>query len=89
MITELHTVMRELNSRVNEGMRVRLIWSERDDQTFVVVTDIRGGETFSVQVSAGEHALDVFHHPYAYAAWHGIDVHPPAPIAEPAVAVGV
>jgi hypothetical protein len=89
MITEIRTVMRELNSRVNDDIRVRLIWCERDDQTFVVVTDHRGGEVFSLQVGEGESALDVFHHPYAYAAWHGIDVHPPSVIAEPAVAVGV
>lgn len=89
MITEIHTVMRELDSRVSDAIRVRLIWCERDDQTFVVVTDHRGGEAFSVQVGEGEHPLDVFHHPYAYAAFHGIDVHPPAILAEPSVALGV
>ncbi len=84
MINELHTVMRELDSRFNDGIHVRLIWCARDDQTFVVVTDHRGGEAFSVQVTAGEHPLDVFHHPYAYAAFHRINVRPPAIPTEPA-----
>jgi hypothetical protein len=36
------------------------------------VTDITTGEAFQVEVRAGERALDVFHHPYAFAAWHGV-----------------
>jgi hypothetical protein len=77
MNTELPTVMRELDGRYKDGIRVRLIWCQRDHQIFVVVTDHRGGEAFSVEVQDGERALDVFHHPYAYAAFHGIDVRPP------------
>jgi len=30
--------------------------------------DGRTGDAFSVEVRDGERALDVFHHPYAYAA---------------------
>jgi hypothetical protein len=31
------------------------------------------GARFQIDVRHGERALDVFHHPYAYAAWRGID----------------
>ena len=36
------------------------------------MTDITTAEAFQIEVRAGERALDVFHHPYAYAAWHGV-----------------
>jgi hypothetical protein len=44
----------------------------------VAVTDITTAEAFQIEVRAGERALDVFHHPYAYAAWHGVRL-PTAP----------
>jgi hypothetical protein len=31
------------------------------------------GERSSIDVPDGERALSVFHHPFAYAAWHQID----------------
>ena len=34
----------------------------------VAVTDTKTGEAFELPVREGERALDVFHHPYAYAA---------------------
>ena len=38
----------------------------------MAVTDVKSAEAFQIEVRAGERALDVFHHPYAYAAWHGV-----------------
>ncbi|MFL5829915.1 MAG: hypothetical protein ACJ76X_08375 [Solirubrobacteraceae bacterium] len=67
------TTMRELHSRVNDGIHVRLLWAERDGRLAVTVTDTRTGEAFCIEIRDGENALEVFHHPYAYAAWHGID----------------
>jgi hypothetical protein len=67
------TTMRELHSRVNDGIHVRLLWAERDCRLAVTVTDIRTAEAFCIEIRDDEDALEVFHHPYAYAAWHGID----------------
>jgi hypothetical protein len=58
---------RELDSRTNDGIHVRLLWHPRDDRASVVVEDSKTGETFELPVRDGDRALDVFHHPYAYA----------------------
>jgi histidine kinase len=65
--------MRELHSRDNHGIQVELLWCERDSRVLVAVTDTKTGAEFSVPVRDGERALDVFHHPYAYAASYGVD----------------
>lgn len=59
---------RELDSRTSDGIEVRLLWSERDGQVLVAVNDTKTGEAFEVPVHDRERALDVFRHPYAYAA---------------------
>ena len=70
----LHTLqtMRELHGRVNDGIRVVLLWSETDGRVAVSVDDAKTGDAFAVEVRPQDHALDVFHHPYAYAAWRGV-----------------
>jgi hypothetical protein len=65
--------VRELDRRSNDHIDVRLLWREHDDRVLVAVADDKTGERFTVEVADGERALDVFHHPFAYAAWHGID----------------
>ncbi|MEA2147103.1 MAG: hypothetical protein QOG59_2690 [Solirubrobacteraceae bacterium] len=65
--------LRELHSRHHHGIKVDLLWCERDGQVLVAVTDTKTGAAFSVPVRDGERALEVFHHPYAYAASHGVD----------------
>ena len=40
--------------------------------TTVAVLDTKSGEAFQIEVHAGERALDVFQHPFAYAAFRGI-----------------
>jgi hypothetical protein len=67
------TTTRELQSRVNDGIHVRLLWCERNGRVWVAVTDTNTREAFSVLVGDGDRALDVFHHPYAYAASQGVD----------------
>jgi hypothetical protein len=62
------TALRELHSRTSDGIHVQLLWSAPEDRVFVSVYDSKTSESFSVDVPAGARALDVFHHPFAYAA---------------------
>jgi len=64
---------RELDSRVSDGIHVRLVWLQRTNHVAVEVDDLKTGDAFTVDVGEGERALDVFHHPYAYAALRGIE----------------
>jgi hypothetical protein len=45
------------------------------------VTDSCSGDSFSLEVD-GSSALDVFHHPYAYAAQRGVEFLPPVSEAD-------
>jgi hypothetical protein len=63
----------ELDRRIADRIDVSLLWHERDDRVLVAVADGKTGDSFTIEVRDGERALDVFHHPYAYAAWRGID----------------
>jgi hypothetical protein len=65
--------MRELHSRINDGIHVRLLWSRDDGRVVVAVDDARSGDRFGIEVRRHERALDVFHHPFAYAALRGIE----------------
>jgi hypothetical protein len=66
-------LLRELDHRTTDRIDVWLLWRERDDRVIVAVADERTGARFRIELCDGERALDVFHHPYAYAAWRGID----------------
>jgi hypothetical protein len=68
--------LRELDRRSNDRIDVRLLWRERDDRVVVAVTDDKTGARFKLVVRDDEQALDVFHHPYAYAAHRGLDTEP-------------
>jgi hypothetical protein len=59
---------RELDYRSSDRIEVRLLWRPSDDRVIVAVADGKTGERFTVDVRAHESALDVFHHPFAYAA---------------------
>jgi hypothetical protein len=59
--------MTELAHRISNGLDVALLWSRRTGQLVVTVSDLRTDEHFSVDAPR-HRALDVFHHPYAYAA---------------------
>jgi enolase len=78
--------MRELDHRHNDGIHVRLLWSEPDNRVAVAVADAKTGEAFVVEVRNGDSALDVFHHPYAYAAWRRVDTRGDASLAGVALA---
>ena len=65
--------LRELDHRSNDGISVSLLWRKDDDRVIVAVEDTKLGERFELEVRDGERALDVFHHPFAYAAWHAVE----------------
>jgi hypothetical protein len=69
-----HTI-RELDARSNDGIRVRLLWRQGDGRLWVDVVDTKAGNAFSLDVHDGERPLDVFQHPYAYAAHHRVEPH--------------
>ena len=63
---------RELAYRATDGIEVTLLWSKDEDRIFVTVCDTRTGDAFELPADAGS-ALQVFEHPYAQAAFLGID----------------
>ncbi len=67
MTTNQTAALRELDHRVSDGIDVRLLWRPHDDRALVTVADSKTGESFTIEVGADQRALDVFHHPYAYA----------------------
>jgi hypothetical protein len=68
MTLDVLTSMRELHSRTADGIHVRLMWCQSNNQVFVSVHDSKTGDAFSLEVPEGERALHVFAHPYAYAS---------------------
>jgi hypothetical protein len=65
---------------VSDGLCVSLLWHPDDGHVSVVVEDTKIGEMFELPVDDGDRALDVFHHPYAYAArrrFRGRESRPP------------
>jgi hypothetical protein len=79
---------RELDHRSHDRIEVRLLWRERDNRVVVAVADEKTGERFNIEVRDRERALDVFHHPFFYAAWLGAET--PEPASEgPAVLDGI
>jgi hypothetical protein len=77
MTTHTLDSMNELDSRITDGIHVRLMWSQADDRVVVAVDDAKTGDSFVVAVQSDERAMDVFHHPYAYAAVHRIPTRSP------------
>jgi hypothetical protein len=63
----------ELDSRTTDGIEVRMLWHRGENRVTVTARDVRSGEILEVAVRDHERALDVFHHPYAYAADHGVE----------------
>jgi hypothetical protein len=62
---------RELAFRANDGVEVSLVWSETDNGLRVLVADSKAGHSFELSATS-ENALDVFYHPYAYAAFNSV-----------------
>jgi hypothetical protein len=68
MSTDFGAGLCELNSRSGNGVEVALLWQQRDNTAVVAVVDHHSGEAFLLDVEHDDNALDMFHHPYAYAA---------------------
>jgi hypothetical protein len=73
MSTNTTPLTTELDRRTNDGIDVRLLWCPQDNRVLVAVRDAKSGDAFAVEVHEDESAMDVFRHPYAYAAFHGVD----------------
>ena len=67
-----HPARRELAYRSSNGIDVFLLWCPADDTLAVVVID-ENSDSFELVVTAAE-ALDVFDHPYAHAAFRGLEL---------------
>jgi hypothetical protein len=57
----------ELDQRESNGITVTLLWNRKADTLAVRVFDQEAGEHFELAASRDE-ALEVFRHPFAYAA---------------------
>jgi len=63
---------RVLAERKNGGIQVTLLWAENTNAVSVLVRDDGTDDQFELSVEPVD-ALDTFEHPYAYAAWRGVD----------------
>ena len=79
MTAQTLTATRELHSRTSDGIHVRLLWNEHARQVTVAVADSKTNDAFVVEVRESDRAMDVFHHPYAYAAWRDVETRTSAP----------
>jgi hypothetical protein len=70
--------VRELAYRQADGIEVSLLWNSTDDALSVTVADSRTGDSFQLALDERDRALDVFEHPYAYAANRGLEFQLPA-----------
>jgi hypothetical protein len=62
---------RELAYRENDGLIVSLLWDPSDDALTVTVLDRQTGEVLEIRVGEAS-PLEVFEHPFVYAAIHGL-----------------
>jgi hypothetical protein len=63
----------ELEERESNGIRVTLVWDRAADTLSVLVWDERTEQSFALKVEDAGDAYDIFNHPFAYAAFRGID----------------
>jgi len=63
----------ELDERESNGIRVTLVWNRVTDTLSVLVWDERTSQSFTLEIEKGDEAYDVFNHPFAYAAFRGLD----------------
>jgi hypothetical protein len=62
-----------LAERKNAGIQVTLLWTEDTNAVVVLVRDDGTDDQFELSVEPGANAMDTYEHPYAYAAWQGVD----------------
>lgn len=62
-----------LASRESAGIRVTLLWAPGTDTAAVLVENDPADDQFELVVEAEVNPLDVYEHPYSFAAWRGVD----------------
>jgi hypothetical protein len=62
----------ELAQRKGDSIAVSLLWRRDDNRLKVAVAVTSTGDEFELD-ALPENALDVFYHPFAYAAFRGLD----------------
>jgi hypothetical protein len=62
----------ELAQRAGDGIVVSLMWSRADNALRVSIANTQTGEEFELDARP-DNALDIYYHPYAYAAHRGVD----------------
>jgi hypothetical protein len=62
----------ELARRSSAGIDVTILWTSTTNTVSVAVDDEPAGNHFELVIDDDASALEVFRHPYAYAAWRGI-----------------
>ena len=55
-------MIRELDTRISDGIYVRMLWHLDDGRVSITVDDAKTGEAFELVVRDGERALDAYHH---------------------------
>ena len=71
LATTQSDALHELAHRESDGVEVTLYWNRHDDSLIVSVLDTRTGDFFDLNAPR-ERGLDVFYHPYSYAASCGV-----------------
>jgi hypothetical protein len=71
--SESHRPRVVLAKRQNAGLRVTLFWAVDTNAVAVFVRDDATMDRFELVVEPDHNPIDVYEHPYAYAAWRGID----------------
>lgn len=66
-VTDTPKLFEELAYREADGLEISLLWNRADAHLSVYIYDRKTSEVDEVPAPA-EHALEVFRHPFAYAA---------------------
>jgi hypothetical protein len=65
-----------LASRKNAGIRVTLLWAPDTKAVAVLVLDDSTDDQFELLEEPEANPIDVYKHPYAYAAWRASTIGP-------------
>jgi hypothetical protein len=64
-----------LASRQSGTTEIALFWSKRTHRAAVAVVDEATGEHFELEINPNDDALDLYNHPYPYAASRHLALH--------------
>lgn len=63
----------ELDERESNGIRVTLVFDRETQTASVLVWDERTAQSIEIEIEEGDDVYDIFHHPFAYAAFRAVD----------------